>query len=314
MSQIEETSSPILSEAERRTLRDHLASALVPYLMPYSDTLLEVQAQFAQFANTVTATMEELNKRLRPFLDEVLPFVQKLVETDWTAVLNNHEKSIIHMADCGWTMPDWIGLSELNTLHLKSPDELDLYFTDGFMANEGENVKALGRHLAEMAELSQWHPLIDDIIASILSGRHYVAIPATLTVMEGYLSNALVKASLVRAGNTTPFKALVTAKWHEEDTFEAIFWRGGVVFLSRIFANSDFTHQPPTFVNRHWILHGRAPVGWTLTDALRLINSLTNLVFLFETVGQPKANSPKWRGDPNDGFSITHHKVEAPSQ
>lgn len=301
----EKKEKPSLGSAEPQTLRDYLANGLVPYLMPYSDTLLEVQAQFAHFANTVTATMEELNRRLKPFLDEVLPVIKKFVETDWITVVSDHEKSIIHMADCGWTLPDWLGLSEVRTLHLKSPEELDHYFTDGFMANDGENLRALGKRVAEMQGLSQWHPLIDDIIASILAGRHYVAIPATLTVMEGYLSNALVKASLITAKNTLPFKTLEREKWHEQDTFEAIFWRAGVMFLSRVFADSDFAQQPPTFINRHWILHGRAPVDWTITDALRLVNSLTTLEFLFVTVGKPKPDSPKWRGDPNDGFSIT---------
>ena len=310
MNEKKENQSP--GSSEPQTLRDYLANAVVPYLMPYADGLSEIQGQFAQFAKTVNATMEELNRRLRPFLDEVLPVIRKIVETDWTAVLRNHEQSIIHMADCGWTMPDWIGLSELNTLHLKSPEELDNYFTDGFMANDAENLKELGKRLKDAEGLSKWHPLIDEIIDSIIAARHRVAIPATLTIVEGYISNALVKASLATPSNTTPFKKLVKAGWHEQDTYEAIFWRAGVMFLSRVFADSDFTQQPPTFINRHWILHGRAPVDWTLTDALRLVTSLTTLLFLFDSVGQPKPNSPKWHGDPNDGFSITR-KVQEPT-
>ena len=62
MSEKKERPSP--DSPEPQTLRDYLANALVPHLMPYSNTLLEVQAQFAQFANTVTATMEELNLSL----------------------------------------------------------------------------------------------------------------------------------------------------------------------------------------------------------------------------------------------------------
>ena len=156
------------------------------------------------------------------------------------------------------------------------------------MANDAENLKELGETLKKNSELSQWQPLIDEIIASIRAGHHRVAIPATLTIMEGYLARALVKASLTTAKNVYPFKALKEAKWHEAKTLDARFWKAGVLFLSRIFAHSDFTQQPPTFINRHWILHGRAPVDWTLSDALRLVNSLTTLVFLFVTVGQPK--------------------------
>jgi hypothetical protein len=211
------------------------------------------------------------------------------------------------MADCGWTLPDWIDLRELRTLHLKSPEELDRYFVEGFMANGAENLKELGDTLKGNPGLSQWHLLIDDIIASIEAGRHRVAIPATLTIMDGYLAGALVKASLATPNATSPFKVLKEARWHEDDTFDAVFWRAGVLFLSRVFAHSDFTQQPPTFINRHWILHGRAPVDWTLSDALRLVNSLTTLEFLFVTVGKPKPNSPRWTGGPNDGFTMTRN-------
>ena len=305
MSQIEETSSPILSEAESRTLGEFLANSLVSSLMPHSDALREVQTQFAQYAKTFAVALNELNRRFKPFLDEALPFVRKLAETDWSAVLSDHEKSFLYMAECGWTLPDWIDLGDLRTLHLKSPEELDRYFVEGFMANDAENLKELGNTLKGVPELSQWLPLIDDIIASIEAGRHRVAIPATLTILDGYLASALVKASLASPNVTSPFKILREAKWHEDDTFDAVFWKAGVVFLSRVFASSDFTQQPPTFINRHWILHGRAPVDWTLSDALRLVNSLTTLNFLFVTVGKPKPNAPKWHGDPNDGFSIT---------
>jgi hypothetical protein len=309
MSKIAKGSSPVPSEVEPRTLQEYLAAALVPFLEPYGKALLEAQAQFAK----TFAAIDDLNRRLKPILDAALPFLQKVVETDWVAVLNDHEKSFLYMADCGWTLPDWIDLRELRTLHLKSPEELDRYFVEGFMANGAENLRELGETLKGNPGLSQWHPLIDDIFASIEGGRHRVAIPATLTIMDGYLAGALVKASLATPNITSPFKVLKDAKWHENDTFDAVFWRAGVLFLSRVFAHSDFTQQPPTFINRHWILHGRAPVDWTLSDALRLANSLTTLEFLFVSVGQPKPNAPRWRGDPNDGFTMTR-KLQAPAQ
>lgn len=280
----------------------------MPLLEPYSQALLEIQAQFQK----TFAAIGELNLRLKPFLDEALPLIGKIV-LEGPAILDDHERSFLHMADCGWTLPDWIDLRELRTLHLKSPEELDRYFVEGFMANGAENLKDLGYTIrGKNPGLSQWHPLIDDIIASIEAGNHRVAIPATLTIMEGYLASALVKASLTTPKVTSPFKVLKDAKWHEDDTFDAVFWKAGILFLSRVFAPSDFTQQPPTFINRHWILHGRAPVDWTLADALRLVNSLTTLEFLFVTVGQPKPNAPRWRGDPTDGFTMTR-RVQAPT-
>jgi hypothetical protein len=124
-------------------------------------------------------------------------------------------------------------------------------------------------------------------ITSVLRGWSQLKTPVRLI---GYIHGGWIEASCSilsvteaelalqiegQARVTSPFKVLKDAKWHEDDTFDAVFWKAGVLFLSRVFAPSDFTQQPPTFINRHWILHGRAPVDWTLSDALRLVNSLT---------------------------------------
>ena len=308
MSKTAKRTLPVVSEAKLQTLNEYLVTALVPFLEPYSEALLEVQAQFAK----TFAAIGELNLRFKPFLDQTLPLLGKLV-LDGPAILSDHEKSFLHMADCGWTLPDWIDLRELRTLHLKSPEELDRYFVEGFMANGAENLKELGNTLMETPGLSQWHPLINDIIASIEVGKHRVAIPAALTIMDGYLASALVKASLATPEVKSPFKVLKDAKWHEDDTFDAVFWKAGFRFLSRVFAPSDFSKQPPTSINRHWILHGRAPVDWTLSDALQLVNSLTTLEFLFVTVGKPKPDAPRWGGGVNDDFTMTR-KLQDPIQ
>jgi hypothetical protein len=171
MSKIAKGSSPVPSEVEPRTLQEYLAAALVPLLEPYSEALLEVQAQFAK----TFAAIDDLNQRLKPFLDATLPLLGKLV-LDGPAILSDHEKSFLYMADCGWTLPDWIDLRELRTLHLKSPEELDRYFVEGFMANGAENLRELGDTLKGTPGFSQWHPLIDDIFASVEAGRHRVAI------------------------------------------------------------------------------------------------------------------------------------------
>jgi hypothetical protein len=76
-------------------------------------------------------------------------------------------------------------------------------------------------------------------------------------------------------------KSLKNAGWHEKENLEAFFWRSGIAFLDKVFATSDFAQSQPPFVNRHWILHGRSSVDWKLADALRLVNALWTLNFLF---------------------------------
>jgi len=288
-----ETPSPVPSAPELQTLNQYLANALAPSLMPYMAVIQAGQSYLAELGATLALAMRELDRVLKPFLDEMRPIIQQFATADWNAIIRAHEKPFLYVANCGWTLPDWIGLEELHSFCSRSPEELDRHFVEGFMADDAENLRELGCTLKGIPELSQWHPLIDEIIASIEAGWFRVAIPPTFTIIEGYLSSALVKASLVSAKNTRPVEALSKAKWHENETLDAVYWKAGLVFLSRIFEDSDFTQQPPTFINRHWILHGRAPVDWTLSDALRLVNSLTTLHFLFVTIGKPKLSDPR---------------------
>lgn len=55
-----------------------------------------------------------------------------------------------------------------------------------------------------------------------------------------------------------------------------------VNFLSHLFAHAPFDSPRPQFINRHWILHGRSATDWAATDALKLVNALTALEWLFE--------------------------------
>jgi hypothetical protein len=159
---------------------------------------------------------------------------------------------------------------------------------DGFMARGAQNLDALHNTLMQCPGLSQWHTLITEIVESIKFGRHRVAIPAALTVMEGYIAKSLVRLSVITANHPSPVKMLSRAGWHKQETYYRFFWKSGMVFLEKLFAKIDFTGEQPTFINRHWILHGRSSVDWTTADALRLLNSLATIHFLFEEIGGPQ--------------------------
>jgi hypothetical protein len=248
---------------------DQSAIALAKQLKPFHEGVAEFQSTIAQIAKQLQGLAANLGR------------------IDWAAGLKKLEDSHTALAEAGWTLVDWIGLQDLTALSHKTPEELDEFFTEGFMTDDARNLHALRDELLGCSRLAQWHQLIDEIFASIDDGRHRIAIPATFTIIDGFLASFLVKHSIMSPRNSSPFRALANQGW-DQAGYDAFFWRSCLIFLEKLFGHSPFTQDQPSFINRHWILHGRSAVDWTLADALRLVNALSALDFLFETVGLPK--------------------------
>jgi hypothetical protein len=59
------------------------------------------------------------------------------------------------------------------------------------VSEEGKNLKALRNELFQTPSLARWHPLIGEIFSSIKDGSHRIAIPAALTVLEGFVAHSM---------------------------------------------------------------------------------------------------------------------------
>jgi len=81
-----------------------------------------------------------------------------------------------------------------------------------------------------------------------------------------------------RPGQVEPAKRLHTT---------SIIWKSTALFLARLFGSSDFASEGPTFLNRHWILHGRRAADWSIADAVRLLNALSTLDWLMKFADRP---------------------------
>jgi hypothetical protein len=135
--------------------------------------------------------------------------------------------------------------------------------------------------LLASAELEKWKNLLGEVFDCFRDGKYRVCIPPLLSILEGFLMESLHKEANVRTNSTKVRDAIVGPKWHEENSFIGVMWLSVVTFFQRLFANSEFDSAAPTFINRHWVLHGRSATDWTAADALRLINALDTLRWYF---------------------------------
>jgi hypothetical protein len=250
-------------------LRSEFLSTIRQALAPYAEAISAFQSHYSEIGNSLHDAFERW---------------QRIA----TAAFDKYQLNVLALTLAGWTLPDWIEVKQISDLVAKSPQEIDDFMTERFMADDAQNLRKLRDRLLECAGLSQWHILIPEIIDSIRGGRHRVAIPATFTIMEGFIAKALVDIEIMKPKITSPVKVLIRQGWHKQDTYDTVFWKSTMPFLEKLFEDRNFNDAQPTFINRHWTLHGRSSVDWTTADALRLVNSLTAIYFLFETVGCPK--------------------------
>ncbi len=206
----------------------------------------------------------------------------ELPQIDWGATRKAHIDGVIRLAGCGWTAPAWMSLPDVRRLGDASEIEIDDYFLQSYLSMEDGELKSIFASLLTSSEMEKWKTLIEEISDCIQRAKYQICIPALVSILEGFIAESLSKVQGTSRRETNVSASLKRAEWHKDDNFTGLMWMSVVVFLDHLFAHSDFESTTPTFINRHWILHGRSPTDWTASDALKLINALATVHWLFE--------------------------------
>jgi hypothetical protein len=125
-----------------------------------------------------------------------------------------------------------------------------------------------------------WKELIEQIKECIVVGKYQATIPALLSILEGYVIRNIVKPTGRDARSVRLLEHLKKRAVNDGGIIAstpAIPWVSASTFLDNLFKNSHFGEPAPSFINRHWILHGRSAIDWKLADALRLLTALDTL-------------------------------------
>jgi len=216
-------------------------------------------------------------------------FAEWINQVDWNEVANRFDSAVKKHIEAartlalkGWTVPGWMGISEYMELSELSEEELDQRFTVAFTENNYQILNERIGNLISYSEMSNWKPLLLEVNASIVAGRHLIAVPALLTIMEGYSVKEVLKSPVEEMRKTDLFKLFDKAGLHNTNGLEAVPAVSNMAFLQKLFEPSSFAQKPPERINRHWILHGRDECDWSAADAFRLINALETLHWVRE--------------------------------
>jgi hypothetical protein len=207
-----------------------------------------------------------------------------LSQIDWSRLskwfedaFKDYIEAARQLADKGWTVPEWMDLTASKELCKLSPKDLDDLFMAEYTKNDCKVLREQIGHLTEIPEMVQWNALLIEIRESLIAGRHLVTVPALLTVLEGYAVTHVLKLP-----GTNVQKLFDKAGFHRRGGIWAIPAISTMHFLKRLFEESPFHQEPPQFINRYWVMHGRDHCKWTPADAFRLLNALETLRWAFE--------------------------------
>jgi hypothetical protein len=241
------------------------------------------QEQFNREASAkMRATIQALNSIRQP---SVLPKI------DFKALGNQMILGQKKLAETGWTVVGWIDLPHARAFRNWSESEIDAYFETQYLRGPENRLKHLRRKLLKDSSFAPWRDLLRESFRAFNQGLHKICVPSLVSVLEGYAILRLVETA---EGNrkdhfqrdTAPQRGLRGLRRHNNQHVKGMIWQSLVEFFDNLYKHSDFCSDRPTFLNRHWIQHGRSESDWTKLDALRLFNALDTLHWACEDLNK----------------------------
>jgi hypothetical protein len=285
---------------QQKTTAKYLASrqsTLSQFSPDYLDTIAKVSQSFTEMTSELAraadfARMSGVTEALRAAEGFKLPHFEfptfpelilpEIPEVDWEGTIRVYSPSVVRLADRGWTVAAWMSFPDIKRMAESSDEEIDDFFLQNYLGTNGRvpELRSLWAELLSSSEIDTWRALLEEVFSCIELGKYRVCVPSLVAVIEGFTVQALYKQSKASRRELKVAVSLKKAKWHEDQDFNGLMWKSVVVFLEHLFAHSDFESTSPTFINRHWIQHGRSDTEWTAADALKLVNALATLHWL----------------------------------
>lgn len=239
----------------------------------------EIQKQFqeaAEASQQFLAKLAEIQSSFQKSITEMLQQVAESVkQTDEVVRL-----STIRLSELGWTVPHWLDIHQVAELGTSTAEEVDRRFEEIYLSGPTPQLDRAIEELSSSLHLEKWHPLLIQTFSAIKRNEFLVAIPALISILEGFVAQIAVqsKPSLIRETNAHQLAKELIPKDANNITY--VLRNSTAAFIVKLYQHSDFSGAPPAFINRHWILHGRASSDWKPVDAIRLVNAMGTLVWL----------------------------------
>jgi hypothetical protein len=275
-------------EAELRKAASLPPSELETVLAPYIQPLREMFQQVDTVSRAWTSWVEENREtflRVGQVVHEVAAKVGTfLVEMDeasqrFAEILREVER----LADCGWTVPTELTVSELIDF-LRSPDaEAAAAYLIQRLDSIDPDWSQMEARLCSDPGLAEFQTVLPQCFRAIRRGDHAVTVPNLIAMLERVIQTLNPESLHASTDVVKTLRAKgVIAEKAQEDLFCAAVWLSLFKVVSPLWGNLPLNIPDSSGLSRHGVQHGRTEPPNTKTEIVRLLNTLETALALHE--------------------------------
>src|ERR1035438_3017427 len=198
------------------------------------------------------------------------------------------------VADCGWTVPTELTVSELIAF-LRSPDaEAAAAYLIQRLDSMDPDWSRMEERLWSDPHLAEFQTVLPQCFRAIRRGDYAIAVPNLIAMLERVIQT--LNPESLHASTDVP-KTLrakgVIAEKAQEDLFCAAIWLSLLKVVSPLWANLPLYIPDSSGLSRHGVQHGRTELPNTKTEIVRLLNTLETALALHELLRENREFSIK---------------------
>ena len=209
---------------------------------------------------------------------------QDFIKTQTEHSLIEYDQTLASVVDklelCGWTLPAELNIYAVNVLgQTDEISNIDEFMSELYTRDEYERYKRMLDGIMKSPISAGIKKLIDESSFAFEHGKYAICADALISAIEGILSSFWEDKANIRMMNICQAKVDELASEKDHITRKYI-WISYNKFIRKLFEKSDFTADEPSFINRHWLLHGRSAYEIEGIDCLRLFNAVSSICMI----------------------------------
>ena len=205
-------------------------------------------------------------------VEGILTTEQSLIEYEKT-LLSVVEK----LESYGWTLPTELGIYAINVIGKTDKiSDIDKFFVGFFSDNRYEHFNNMIKKILESPIEDGLKKLIEECKFAFENKKYAICADSLISAIEGILSTFWDNKSNTKMMQVCKAKVDEFANETEHIT-KKYLWISYDKFIRRLYEKNDFADDEPSFINRHWLLHGRSAYEIDETDCLRLFNAISSI-------------------------------------
>lgn len=182
----------------------------------------------------------------------------------------------------GWTLPPEMAIYPINVLgRTDKIKDVNEFFYWYFTANESYNFKGLIKNILNSKIDKKYKIAIEECFYAYENHKYIICSITLLTVIEGILSSFYPDKTNIKMMKVCQ-KQVDTIDGNK-DIIQKYIWISYNNFIRKLYERSSFDSEEPSFINRHWILHGRSEYNLTEIDCIRLFNAISSICCIVDS-------------------------------